>query len=242
MVMRFGPSAIAVATVAVGLAGPVAAYGGCKGQAVECYEKVRHPDLYKSVARPVVVKPGWKEVVETPPIVERRTDRVVVAPGHWLAKREPAVYGYYAKRVLVAPAHVRFEVTPPTRHVVHQTVVVRPGGYHWVHKRGAHGQQIKCKVKSAPVTRTIAREIVEPGMRIPRHVPAVYQTVERPVLVQPARTKHFYQAPVYGLVDRTVVVQPASRHVIAHPPVVGVQHRQVLVRRGGDGWRRTHGW
>lgn len=242
MKMRFGTVAVLIAAGAAGVASPAAAYGGCAGKVVECYEKVRNPDVYKTVAHPVVVKPGWKEVVETPAVVERRTDRVVATPGHWLAKHEPAVYGSYTERVLVSPAHVRFAVTPPTRRVIHSTVVVRPGRTHWVHKRGQYGQPVKCKVKSPPVRRTVARTIVEPGVRIARHMPAVYQTVERPMLVQPARTRHFYQPPVYGFVDRQVVVQPASRHVIAHPPVMGVAHRDVLVHRGGYGWRRTQSW
>lgn len=239
MVLRMCLTAAAISVSVAASMSPAMAWGKCEGRAVECYEKVKTPDVYTDVARPVVVRPGWREVVETPPVIARRTDRVVVTPGQWHAQHSPAVYGTYRKRVLVQPAHVRYHVTPSTRHVVHDTVVVRRGGYKWQHQRGPFGKEKLCKIKVSPVVKTVAREVVRPGARVPYAVPAVYRHVERSVVLQPARTKHFYQPPVYDLVERPVVVRPAMQHVVQHPPVTKVVHDRVLVRKGGYSWRRT---
>ena len=46
---------------------------GC-GRAVECYDRVRVPDTYATVERPVIVRPGFREVVQMPPVVSVRHD------------------------------------------------------------------------------------------------------------------------------------------------------------------------
>jgi hypothetical protein len=240
--MRF--SAVAAgcaASVLLGSAAPSLAFDhGCGGQAVECYEKVRLPDVYATRARQVVVRPGYSQVVTTPPVVVDRPERVVVSPGHWQAVATPAVTGTRAERVLVAPASRSYSDVPAVTRTVHETVVVHPGGVQWQHKRGWFGREKLCKVQTAPVTRTVAHNVVvAPARRVAHVTPAVYETVERSVVVRPASVQHVYQPPVHGYVNRQVVVQPATQRVISHPPVVAVAHERVLVRQGGYGWTRS---
>ena len=81
---RVAAAAGAVMTLAIASTGPVLAWGdGCGGHAVECYDKVRLPDVYATQARPVVVHPGYSEVVETPPVVVNQPEKVLVSPGRW---------------------------------------------------------------------------------------------------------------------------------------------------------------
>ena len=85
---------------------------GC-GRAVECYDRVRVPDTYATVERPVIVRPGFREVVQMPPVVSVRHERVVVAPARVHTVREPALYATAIQRVEVAPAQVHYAVAPP---------------------------------------------------------------------------------------------------------------------------------
>ena len=47
----------------------------------ECYDRVRLPDVYRTVERPVVVREGYTRVYETDPVVVIRPERVMVYPG-----------------------------------------------------------------------------------------------------------------------------------------------------------------
>lgn len=66
---------VAVAAIsAIGFAGPAIAFDhGCGGwhsgwlsgggRAIACYEKVKQPDVYATVQRPVVMRPAFTQVV-----------------------------------------------------------------------------------------------------------------------------------------------------------------------------------
>ena len=68
------------------------------------------------------------------------------------------------------------------------------------------------------------------------HAPAIYENVERPILIRPAIAGRVYEPPVHGVISQSVVVQPSALGVFYHPPVVGVARERVLVRAGGYAW------
>ncbi len=75
--MRIEISAAAIILAAgVMLMATAASAGGYGCASAECYEKVRRPDVYATVERPVVVRPGYAEVVHVPPAVLDRVRRV----------------------------------------------------------------------------------------------------------------------------------------------------------------------
>jgi len=227
-------SALAALMVASATAGPAAACNGNR----ECYEKVRAPDLYRTVERPVVVAPGRRVVVPVPAVTVDRVERVEVRPAAVQVLHVPAVYGSALRRELVAPARVTYRETPAIVRTVHETVVVRPGGTRWEHSRGPHGEVRKCKVHVAPITRTIARKaVVAPASRIPVVHPAIYRDVARPVVLREAATRTVYVPPVHQYMNRTLVLRPATSRVIEHPPVIRSERRQELVRHGGYVWQ-----
>ncbi len=235
-----GATALAV-VMAVPMLATAAAAGGCG--AVECYAKVKHPDVYQTVARPVVLAPARQDVVTTPAMIGHQVNRVEVMPGRWHAHHEPAMYGTRAKVVQVAPAKVHYSVTAPVYQTVHQNVVVQPGSYRWEHKHGLFGHDKLCKVYTPAVTQTVARTVmVAPAQKVAHVTPASYRTVTQPVLLRPAATRHVYQPPVHDFVSTPVVVRPATQQVVTHPAVVGVEHSNVLVQQGGHSWQRTHTW
>ena len=159
---------LGVAIGSITLSVPALAFDhGCGNRAIECYDKVRLPDVYATRARPVVVAPGFREVVSEPPVVIDEPRRVVVAPGRWHAEHVPALYSTYRQRVLVAPSRVSYSEIPAVTRTIRQAVVVYPGGEHWEHSRGLFGRERMCRVASPPVTREIEREVVvEPAHRV----------------------------------------------------------------------------
>lgn len=241
--MRFSAKAVGTAVVmsfAMGGTDAHAGHFGCHGRAVECYDKVKLPDVYATQSRSVVVRPGYSQVVTTPPVVVNRAERVLVSPGRWRERHIPAVYGTRSERVLVAPASRTYSDVPAVVRRVEKTVVVKSGGVRWEHRRGPFGREKLCKVQTPAVVKTVAHDVVvAPARRIAHDTPAVYGTVQRPVVIQHASVSRSYQAPLYTNVVRPIVVQPATQRVINHAPVVGVVHERVKVRDGGYGWAKS---
>lgn len=169
---------LAAALSLVSMATPAAA---CRPGG-ECYDKVRLPDVYRSVDRPVVVRPGYREVVETDPIVVVRPERVMVAPGR-----------------------VDYVMTPPVTRTVLQEVVVRPGGYRWASTYGPYGER-RCKVPVPAEVKVVPREVlVRPGRRVRLVSPPVYAYRNRALAVRPAQ-RFVYAYPPVVRYERTRVL------------------------------------
>ena len=185
---KFAASACLAVALSIVAASPTLAFGdGCGDRAIECYDKVRLPDVYATRARPVLVSPGWREVVPTPALYGRYTTPVEVRPGRWRWTMTPPVYGTRLQRVVVAPASRTYDAIPPVTRRVGQTVVVSRGGVRWERRRDLFGRERLCKVVGSPETRTVVREvIVSPARRIARRTAPVYGAVAVPVLIRPA--------------------------------------------------------
>jgi len=159
--MSLRPCALlACALSLASLATPAAA---CYGRG-ECFDRVRLPDVYRTVERDVVVRRGYREIVETPPVV-------VVKP----------------ERVMIAPGRVTYEMTPPVTRTVFQEIVVRPAGYRWETTYGPYGER-RCKVPVPAEVKVVPREVVvAPGRRMRVVTPPVYGFRERALAVRPGK-------------------------------------------------------
>lgn len=216
--------------------------GGCHAHSAECYERVRTPDVYATVKRPVVVEPGYQTVVSTPPVVGFRPHRVTTTPAHIEFHHKPASYGTYMKRVQVAPARTVWRSSAPLYKTVAETQVVSGGGWRWEKRADAHGRVKLCKVKVPAVTRTVHRRVlVSGGTRIATVVPAEYRWVSARLQLSPAKTVTRYHPAQHQWVNAPMTLKAAEHHVVNHPPVVAYEKQKVLVQRGGYGWQRT-GW
>ncbi|MCC7253111.1 hypothetical protein [Hyphomicrobium sp.] len=150
----------------------------------ECYDKVRLPNVYRTIDRPVVVRPGYREVVETRPVV-------VVRP----------------ERVIVQPARVDYVRTPPVTRTVLQEVVVRRAGYRWATTYGPYGER-RCKVPVPAEVKVVPREVVvRPGRRVRLVTPPVYAIQNRAVAVRPAERIVYDYPPVIRRERATVLVR-----------------------------------
>ena len=238
-----GLAACAAIFIGCGLASTGAhAFGhGCGDRAVECYEKVRRPDVYATVKRRVLVSPSTAEVVRTPAIYGSRAERVVIEPGRVERVREPAVYTTRLKRVMVRQPRVSYEHVPAVVKTVRQRVEVGTSGYRWERRRDLFGRERLCKVQIAPRTKIVERRVVvTPAAKVRRITPAVYEQVPERVLVREARTRRIYSPEVSTIVHRRVMLTPPDVRVVHHPAVIGTTHERVLVRSGGYEWRASH--
>lgn len=157
MSLRLAASAALLSLAAFSTSASACTYG-------ECYDKVRTPDVYRTVDRPVVVRRGYREVVETEPVV-------VVRP----------------ERVMVQPSRVEYVRTPPVTRTVFQEIVVRRGGYRWKTTYGPYGER-RCKVRVPAEVKVVPREVVvAPGRRVRVRTPAVYAYQNRAIAVRPAK-------------------------------------------------------
>jgi hypothetical protein len=228
--------ALIVGTVSI--TAPAAAFdhkSGCSS--AECYEKVRQPDVYGTVQRPVMLEPGRTELKHLPAAIQVRPQRVEVVPGMWHAQRSPALYGTYQKHVMVQPAHVSTSHTAAVYKTVHEQVSTGDR-VRWERVRDAHGRERLCKVVTPGRTMSMARRVmVSPGHTSQTLVPAVYRPVTRSVLVKPASTHHTFQPPVHQFVDNVNVIRPATVETTRHAPVYGTESQTVLVKKGGYAWQ-----
>ena len=184
MVLRKSAAYVAALVAVATVASPAFA---CRYGA-ECYDKVRLPDVYRTVDRPVVVRPGYREVVETRPVVYVRPERVVLQPGR-----------------------VDYVMTPPVTRTIFQEVVVRRGGYRWASTYGPYGER-RCKVPVAPEVKLIPREVVvAPPRRVRMVTPPVYGYQNRAVAVRPAQ-RYVYDYPPVVRYERASMLVRRGGH------------------------------
>ena len=187
MLKRVAQVVSAAVVLSLAVAGAASA-GGCG--AGECYEKVHAPDVYQTVAHPVVVAPARTEVVHT-----------------------PAVYGSVARQVEVAPARAWHSVTPALYGTRQREVVVQPGGWRWQHTVDRHGRERLCKVYVAPVTSTVTEKVLlEPARRVTHVAPAVYREEHRTVVLKAAESHVVHHPAVVGVRHRDVLVRRGGWH------------------------------
>ncbi len=149
----------------------------CRG---DCY------DVYRTVDRPVMVRQGFREVVETEPVVVFRTERFEVSP-----------------------RRVDYVMTPPVTRTVMQEIVVRRAGYRWRTVAGPFGER-RCKVfVPAEVKRVPRHIVVVPGRRVRVVTPPVYVLRDRAVAVRPAGSIVQEHPPVI-VRARTPVLVPSG--------------------------------
>ena len=155
----------------------------CRGGG-ECYDRVRLPDVYRTVERPVVVREGYSRIYETRPVVVVRPERVMVQPGR-----------------------VDYALTPPVTPTVFQEIVVRPAGYRWERTMGPYGER-RCKVPVPAEVKVVPREVVvAPSRRVRVVTPPVYAIRNRAIEVRPAQRYVVERPPVIAYERQDVLVR-----------------------------------
>lgn len=98
----------------------------------------------------------------------------------------PPVYETQAEKYLVQAPRTYAHVTPAEYRVVHEQVLVHPGGKHWTVKRDHHGREIGCWVHTPARYASVARKVMVRGPEVvPVAVPAQYGVRMHTVMTQP---------------------------------------------------------
>jgi len=206
------------------------------GYASSCYERTYRPAQYDTVYEEVMVHPGGRRVEIVPPVYGTQQRRVVTRPGGERWVDLSAQYSYRTEKVLIEPARTVSHVVPAVTKVVHRKVLVSEGGYDW-EWRIIHGKKVLCKIRRAPVYKTIAeRVVVRPERVVRKTIPARWGYEQRKVLVAPASRESYVIAPEFGYVNEQVQLRPAEKRVHQLPPSYRTVAKKVKVREAEAGW------
>lgn len=152
-------------------------------------------------------------VQDKPPLIHRTFNRrIQIEQGVYEIAREPSLYGWTRHKVRRA---VTWHETP----AVYKTVEVRkriPSRHVW-EKRLIKGREVMCKVR----------------------VPGKTVTVEKKVLVSPARRVAAHDGPAYDYVERRVLLRPYKNIAIYHPARHIYTAERVAVQPEGRVWRKA---
>jgi hypothetical protein len=137
--------------------------------------------------------------------------RDVLEPGVYAVSRVPSLYGWRKRRVISHP--VTWHEEPAIYKTVSSTVRVR-GGWTW-EMRDVKGKDILCKVR----------------------LPDRYETVERKVLVKPAR--RWASRPQYSTVHERVLLRPYKNLAHYYRPHVHFARERAYIQPEEYRWLPT---
>jgi hypothetical protein len=157
--------------------------------------------------------------VTSPPIYGAVHEQVMVSPPGTVALQSPAEYGEVIERIVTRPARTYARPVPAITQSVAERVLVQPRRKVWSVTRDAWGREIGCWIEQ----------------------PAVYSTVYRTVVVQPAGVTYETEPAEYATVRRPVQVRPAQTYYQSTPATYATRTRQVLVQPGYDSWQPLGG-
>ncbi len=177
----------------------------------ECFALVRRPEQYRTVTRRIVKRPAYERLEVVPARYVRDTETVTVQEPYEVLEVVPATFKTVTERVMVREPSVRIVTTEPVYETVQERIMVQPPRSVWKPGRGpierldhATGE-IMCLVEE----------------------PAVYKTVTRRVLKEPARTREVQVPAQYRTITRRVIDRPAQVRRVRVP----AQTEQVTVER-----------
>jgi len=148
------------------------------------------------------------------PVYRTFTHRDIEEPGVYSVRRVPSLYGWRERRVY-QPGDVVWHEEAPVYRTVSNRVRV---SHRWTwQRREVRGREIMCRVR----------------------VPAVYQTVERKVLVRPGHRWAERSPSSVGYVHERVLLRPYKNFTSYERPRIHHWRERVAVQPEGSRWRRT---
>lgn len=186
--------------VALLMASSGAQAGGCYGSSCRpapqpchgssCYNLVRTPPVYGSVAETYLARPAQTQAQVIPAEYDTVSEKVLVQPGRQIPRHIPAQYSTVSEKVMVSPGGKRWEVTTD-----------------------AYGRTTGCWVYDAPRYAYQQRTVmVSPASVEYETLPPVYAHRQRTVMVRPTQVVHHTIPAVYETRHRQVLVSPGGQH------------------------------
>jgi len=176
-------------------------------KAGECYARVLIPAEYKSVSERIMTRDASERIEVIPARYEMAEERVLVKEASTKLEIVPAVYGEVSEQVIVKPASTKIVQVPAEYETVTEQVLDKAA--HTVWKKGPAAAQSSNVLSQATTDTGEIMCLVE--------VPATYKTIQKRVLVSPARTDEIAIPAEYKTVTKTVVKQPATTREVVVP-------------------------
>lgn len=173
---------------------------------------------------PLVAQAGkcYTHVIYPPKYVHKRY-KILTKEASSRFVQEAAKYRYVEKTVLVEEAREEVKVIPAKYKKVKVRVLKKPAATKIVEVPAQYGvQQVRVKVKDSEVRWRQGHSLGEDhqhedGVVCAEEHAAQYKTIERKVLISPARVEKVEMPAEYGYVVRTVVEQPQRHEVVQIP-------------------------
>lgn len=179
----------------------------------ECYARVLSPERYESVVEEVVVQPASERVEIIPARYEWKERDVVVSEGYERLELIPAEFETITETVIIEPEREEFRSIPAEYDTRTERVKVRDAYTTW--KKG-----------TGPISR------IDSGtgeIMCLVEIPAEYRSVQRQVLVTPARTERVKVPAKTNTIERQVIKRAATTRKVKVPAETRTMRYQQLV-------------
>ena len=179
----------------------------------ECYARVLSPERYEASVEQVVIQPASERVEIIPAQYTWDEREVVVSESYERLEVIPAQFETRTETVIVEPERVEFRAIPAKYETRTERVKVREAYSTWKKGEGPISQidsgtgEIMCLVE----------------------IPAEFRTVERQVLVTPARTERVTIPAKTSTVERQVIKKPSETRKVRVPAETQTVRYQKLV-------------
>ncbi|MBF0449728.1 MAG: peptidoglycan-binding protein [Candidatus Magnetomorum sp.] len=161
----------------------------------------------------VYISPKYK-TISTQVLVEAATEEIKIIPAH---------YEWEEKQVLVNEASTEYKEIPAVYKWVEEKILIKEAHSTW--KKG-RGNVEKMDNATGEVMCLI-------------HVPPVYKTVKKRIMVSPARIEELPIPPVYKTVKYKKMITPPQKKVVPIPAKYDTVTKKVKITEGHITWQRT---
>ncbi len=184
-----------------------------------CYARVLTPAAFETTDEEVLIQEASHRIEIIPAEYEWVDEDVVVQEATTQLEVVPAKYETITEQVLVKPESKKIVQIPAEYRLEEKRVLDRPAHTVWKRSAGSADGSLQTKLDNS--TGEVVCLVV---------VRASYKTVEKTVLVEPARTEEIAIPAEYEPITKTVEVEPATTRKIAIPEKTMVVKQQRLVK------------
>lgn len=221
-------------------------------KAGECYARVLIPAKYRSVSERILTRDASDRIEIIPARYDTAQETVLVKEASTKLEIVPAVYGEVQDQVTVKPASTKIVQVPAEYDNVTEQVLDKAA--HTVWKKGPASTQasnvlsqtttdtgeIMCLIEVPASYKTIQKRVlVSPARTEKIAIPAEYKTVTKTVVKKPATTREVVIPAQYDTVTVTKLVAPAKENRIAIPAAYETVNRNDKVSDESMEWRRV---
>ncbi|MDX2412274.1 MAG: hypothetical protein QNK16_08495 [Woeseiaceae bacterium] len=218
----------------------------------ECYARALIPATYSTVSKQILVREAGQRFEITPATYETGTESVLIKEASTRLEIVPAVFEEVQDRILVQPASKKITQVPAVYETVTERVLDKAAHTAW--KKGpaaSHATsvltqsttdtgEIMCLVEVPATYRTIQKRVlVTPARTNEVAIPAEYRTVTKTVVAKPATTREVVIPAKYGDVKVTKLVTPAQERSIAIPAEYDTVAKTTKVSEESMEWRQV---